>query len=76
MTYQEAVQHKKESLENADESVLRLYHVIITPTDTDESHQHIKDFMKNPDDFDEESCRKYSSQDDYQVVSFKKETEN
>lgn len=75
MTYKEALQHKKESLDHADESVLRLYHVIITPTDTEKSHQHIEDFIKNPENFSDESCKKYSSEDDFQVVSFKKEND-
>lgn len=75
MTYKEAVEHKKESLQNADESVLKLYHLVITPANTDESFKHIQAFLKNPDGFDDESCKKFSSEDNFQVVSFKKEEE-
>ncbi|AYM98992.1 hypothetical protein EAG08_00305 [Chryseobacterium sp. 3008163] len=76
MTYQEAVQHKKESLENADESLLKLYHIVITPANTDESFKHIEDFSKDPEAFDDESCKKYCTDNEYQVVSFKKEDNN
>lgn len=73
MTYQEAVQHKKESVEKADESLLKLYHIVITPANTDESFKHIEEFSKNPEGFDDESCKKYCTDEDYQVVSFKKQ---
>jgi len=73
MNYKEALQHKKESLEKADESLLKLYHIIITPANTDESYKYIEDFTKNPEDFDDESCKKYCTDDEYEVVSFKKE---
>lgn len=73
MNYKEALQHKKESVEKADESLLKLYHIVITPANTDESFKHIEDFSKNPEDFDDESCKKYCTDDEYEVVSFKKE---
>ncbi len=73
MNYQEAVQYKKESIEKADESLLKLYHIIITPANTDESFKHIEDFTKNPESFDDESCKKYCTDGEYEVVSFKKE---
>lgn len=73
MKYSEALKHKKESLEKADESVLQSYHIIITPADTGESAKYIEDFSKNPDDFNDDSCKKYSSNDEYEVVSFRKE---
>jgi hypothetical protein len=76
MNYQEALQHKKESEKNADESVAKLFHIVITPANTDESAKFIEDFLKSPGSFDDESCRKYSSDDEYEVVSFKKETDN
>nr|WP_314490284.1 hypothetical protein [uncultured Chryseobacterium sp.] len=76
MTYQEAVQHKKESIEKADESLLKLYHIVITPANTDDSYKHIEDFTKNPAAFDDESCKKYCTDDQYEVVSFKKEDNN
>lgn len=72
MTYQEAVQHKKESMEKADESVLKNYHIIITPAQTDESVKYIEAFLENPDKFDDKSCQQYCSNDDYEVVSFRK----
>ncbi|WP_415327336.1 hypothetical protein [Chryseobacterium sp. MMS23-Vi53] len=73
MNYQEALQHKKESLKNADENVLENFHLIISPADTEESTRYIEDFLKNPDNFNDESCKKYCSNDEFQVVSFKKE---
>jgi len=73
MNYQEAVQHKTESIEKADESLLKLYHIVITPANTDDSYKHIEDFTKNPEAFDDESCKKYCTDDQYEVVSFKKE---
>jgi len=75
MNFQEALEHKKESLRTADESVLKLYHVVIAPANTDESKQFIDDFLKNPEKFDDESCKKYSSDGLFEVMSFKKETE-
>jgi hypothetical protein len=73
MNYKEALKHKKESLEKADESLLKLYHIVITPANTDESYRFIEDFTKNPEDFDDESCKKYCTDDEFEVVSFKKE---
>ncbi|MBW7674329.1 hypothetical protein [Chryseobacterium chendengshani] len=73
MTYKEALQHKKESLEKADESLLKLYHLVITPANTEESYKYIEDFTKDPDSFDDESCKKYCTDNEYEVVSFKKE---
>lgn len=75
MNYQEALQHKKESLKNADESVLKLYHLIIAPADTEESKKYIDAFLKNPEDFNDESCKKYSSDGLFEVISFKKNEE-
>ncbi|WP_131701432.1 hypothetical protein [Chryseobacterium sp. FH2] len=73
MKYNEAKQYKKEALEKADESVLQNYHIVITPANTDDSTKYIEDFVKKPDSFTDESCKKYTSQDDYEVVSFKKD---
>ncbi|SHF80419.1 hypothetical protein [Chryseobacterium vrystaatense] len=75
MKYSEALEHKKEALKNADESVLKSYHIIITPADTGESAKYIEDFSKKPEDFNDNSCKKYSSNDEYEVVSFRKEEE-
>lgn len=75
MNHKEALQHKKESLKNAHESVLKQYHLIIAPANTEESNQFINDFLKNPEKFDDESCKKYSSDDVFEVISFKKEKE-
>lgn len=76
MNFNEAKEHKKESLKNADESVLNLFHVVITPANTDESAKFIEDFLKSPESFNDESCKEYCSDGEYEVVSFKKETEN
>ncbi|MGO4709437.1 hypothetical protein AB4Y90_10030 [Chryseobacterium sp. 2TAF14] len=75
MNYKEALQHKEESLKNADESVLKQYYLVIAPANTDESKKFIDDFLKSPEKFNDESCKKYSSDDLYEVVSFKKEEE-
>lgn len=74
MNHKEALKHKNESEKNADQSVSRLFHIVITPSNTDESATFIEDFLKSPESFDDESCKKYSSDNDYEVVSFKKET--
>lgn len=76
MKYSEALEYKKEALKKADESVLRDYHIIITPADTGESAKYIEDFSKKPDDFNDSSCKKYCSNDEYEVVSFRKEPED
>lgn len=75
MKYSEALQYKKEALEKAEESVLQSYHIIITPADTGESAKYIEDYSKKPDDFNDSRCKKYCSNDEYEVVSFRKETE-
>ena len=75
MKFSEAVKHNKESLKNADESVLKDYHIIITPAKTDESQKYIEAFTENPEKFDDESCKKFCSNDDYEVASFRKEIE-
>ncbi|MFC5873079.1 hypothetical protein ACFP3I_10820 [Chryseobacterium arachidis] len=53
--------------------MLELFHIVITPSNTDESAKFIEDFLKNPESFNDESCKKYCSDDDFEVVSFKKE---
>lgn len=73
MKYNEAVKHKKEAVDSADDIVLENYHIIITPTNTEESQKHIEAFLENTEKFDDKSCKEFSSDDDYQVVSFKKE---
>ncbi|KFE99133.1 hypothetical protein IX39_00100 [Chryseobacterium formosense] len=75
MNYKEALEHKNESLKNADESVLKQYHLVIAPANTDDSKKYIDDFLKNPEKFDDESCKKYSSDGHFEVMSFKKEEE-
>ncbi|MDQ8143335.1 MULTISPECIES: hypothetical protein [Chryseobacterium] len=75
MNYKEALEHKKESLKTADESVLKQYHLVISPANKDESKEFIDAFLENPDQFDDESCKKYSSDGLYEVISFKKEEE-
>ncbi|CAM3162486.1 hypothetical protein DRF59_11345 [Chryseobacterium flavum] len=72
MNYNEALQHKKEALKKADESVLNNYHIIIVPADTAESARYIEEYSKKPDHFKDSDCRKYSSNGEFQVVSFKK----
>jgi len=76
MKYSEALEYKKEALKKADKSVLENFHIIITPADTGESAKYIEDFSKNTDDFNDSSCKKYCSNDEYEVMSFKKETED
>lgn len=75
MNFKEAKKHKKEAVKNADESVLKLFHIIITPSNTDESTKFIEDFLKAPESFTDESCKEYCSDDNYEVVSFKKESD-
>ncbi|MCJ7932315.1 MAG: hypothetical protein MUW56_01435 [Chryseobacterium sp.] len=72
MKYDEALRHKKEAVKKADDSVLQHYHIIITPADTTESVRYIEEYSKQPDQFKDESCKKYCSNGEYEVVSFKK----
>lgn len=73
MNYKEALQHKRESLKNANESVLKQYHLVIAPANTDESKKFIDAFLQNPEEFNDESCKKYSSDNLFEVISFKKD---
>jgi len=75
MKYNEAVQHKKEALEKADESVLKSYHLIISPANTNESQKYIKAFLKDPEAFNDASCKEFCTDDEYEVVSFRKDEE-
>lgn len=75
MKFKDALKHKKEAEKNADPSVANLFHIVITPASTEESAVFIEEFLKNPGAFHDESCRSYCSDDEYEVVSFKKETE-
>ena len=76
MNYEEAKQYKKEALQKADESVLQNFHIVITPSDTDESAKYIEDFLKSPESFNDKSCQDYCSNDEYEVVSFKKDKDD
>lgn len=73
MNFKEAKAHKKDAVKNADESVSNLFHIVITPSNTDESAKFITDFLRSPENFNDESCKDYCSDGDYEVVSFKKE---
>lgn len=73
MNYNEALHHKKESVENADQNVIDNFHILIVPANTEESTKYIETFLENPDKFNDDSCKKFCSDDEYQVVSFKKE---
>lgn len=73
MNYQEALAHKKESLKNADKNVLDMFHLVIAPANTDDAKKFMDDYLKKPNDFDDKSCKKYCSDDEYEVMSFKKE---
>lgn len=75
MNFTEAKKHKKEAVKNADEYVLKNFYVVIAPEDKDESAKYIEDFLKSPESFNDESCKKYSSNNEYEVVSFQKEKE-
>ncbi|MEN4759706.1 hypothetical protein ABEG63_05135 [Chryseobacterium sp. C39-AII1] len=75
MNFTEAKKYKKDAVKNADEYVLKNFHVIIVPIKTEESAKYIEDFLKEPELFNDESCKKYSSNDEYEVVSFQKEKE-
>ncbi len=74
MNYNEAVKYKKEAVEKADDSVLENYYILIVPADTDESAKYIEEYSKHPDTFKDESCKKYCSNEEYLVVSFKKDS--
>lgn len=73
MTYLEALQHKNISVQNADESVLKLYHVLIAPANKDESIEFLEYFLKHSGKCDDETCKKFSSTDDYEIISIRKE---
>lgn len=73
MNYKEALKHKKESVESADQNVIDNFHILIVPANTDESAKYIEAFLENPEKFNDESCKKFCSDDEYQIVSFKKE---
>ena len=70
MTHAEAVLHKQEAESKADESVKKMFHITIVPSNTEESNKYIEDFLQNPDEFNDESCIPYCSNDDFEVVSF------
>ncbi|RNA62644.1 hypothetical protein D1631_12210 [Chryseobacterium nematophagum] len=72
MKYEKAVQYKKEFLEKVHESIPKYYYIIITPAIANESERYIGEFLKNPKLFNDKNSRKYSSNDDYIVVSFEK----
>ncbi|MBD8081508.1 hypothetical protein [Chryseobacterium caseinilyticum] len=73
MKFEEALKQKKESVKNADDSVLNLYHVLISPADTKESVDFIDHYLKNPDSCNDDTCKEFASSDDYQIVSIRKE---
>ncbi|WP_326981526.1 hypothetical protein VUJ46_14915 [Chryseobacterium sp. MYb264] len=75
MNFTEAKKYKKNAVKNADEYVLKNFHVIIAPLKTDESAKYIEDFLKKPQSFNDESCKDYCSNNEYEVVSFQKEKE-
>ncbi|WP_374465067.1 hypothetical protein [Chryseobacterium sp.] len=73
MKYSEAVKYKEEALKKADSTVVDNYHIVIVPADTAESTKYIEEFTKKPERFKDDSCKKYCSDGEYLVVSFKKE---
>lgn len=75
MKYSEALKYKEEALKKADSTVVENYHIVIVPADTAESTKYIEEFTKKPESFKDDSCKKYCSNGEYLVVSFKKEDE-
>lgn len=75
MKYSEALKYKEEALKKADSTVVNNYHIVIVPADTAESTKYIEEFTKKPESFKDDSCKKYCSNGEYLVVSFKKEDE-
>lgn len=75
MKYSEALKYKEEVLKKADSTVVDNYHIVIVPADTAESTKYIEEFTKKPESFKDDSCKKYCSNGEYLVVSFKKEDE-
>ena len=73
MTFEESIKHKNESVMSADESVLKLYHILIAPANTEESVNYINHFLKNPQSCNDETCKQFSSSDNYEIVSIRKE---
>ncbi|MEF9480675.1 hypothetical protein ACR1PO_13000 [Chryseobacterium sp. RRHN12] len=73
MKYSEALQYKEEALKKADSTVVDNYHIVIVPADTAESTKYIEEFTRKPESFKDDSCKKYCSDGEYLVVSFKKE---
>ncbi|EFK35546.1 Uncharacterised protein [Chryseobacterium gleum] len=75
MKYSEALKYKEEALKKADSTVVDNYHIVIVPADTAESTKYIEEFTKKPESFKDDSCKKYCSNGEYLVVSFKKKDE-
>ncbi|SMO89800.1 hypothetical protein SAMN06265171_1111 [Chryseobacterium rhizoplanae] len=73
MKYTEALKYKEDALKKADSTVVDNYHIVIVPADTSESTRYIEEYTKKPENFKDDSCKKYCSNGDYLVVSFKKE---
>ena len=73
MTYKEALQYKKESVSSADESVLKLYHILVAPADKEESVNFLDHFLKHHDECNDETCKEFSSSDNYEVVTVRKD---
>ena len=67
------LKYKEDALKKADSTVVDNYHIVIVPADTSESTRYIEEYTKKPENFKDDSCKKYCSNGDYLVVSFKKE---
>lgn len=73
MNYQQALKRKNKLIKDADESVKKLYHILIAPSDKTESVNYIHHFLKNPKVFKDGSCKKFSSDGNFEVVSVRKD---
>ena len=73
MNYQEALKYKNKSVKEADESVTKLYHILIAPSDKTESVNYIHHFLKNPKACKDDSCKEFSSDGNFEVVSVRKD---
>ncbi|WP_345205913.1 hypothetical protein [Chryseobacterium ginsengisoli] len=72
MTFNEALKHKKNILKNSSEFTKTLYDYIIIPAIKEEGQKYMDEFRKSPSSFFDESCKTYSSDSQFKVFLFAK----
>ncbi len=70
MTFTNALKHKKLILKNSSAFTKTLYDYLIIPAIDEEGKKFLADFRQSPSSFSDESCKHYSTNSQYKIYVY------